>query len=44
MRFGLSGTSVSGLKIRDMSVVNEAYKVKKAMRSMVRAGRFQVRA
>lgn len=44
VRFVVASGCISGLKIRDMSVVNEAYKFKKAMRSMVRSGRYQVRA
>lgn len=43
MRFVVGGGSISKLRIKDMSVVNEAYKVKKGMRTMVRAGRVQVR-
>lgn len=44
IRFVLPGASVSGLRIREMRVVNQAYKLKKGMRSMIRSGRFQVRA
>lgn len=44
VRFAVASGSISGLKIGDMRVVNEAYKFRKGMRSKVRSGRFQVRA
>jgi len=41
--FKLQGTSVSGLAVDSLSLTNEKYKPYKGVRSIIKAGRFQIR-
>lgn len=43
VQFTVAGTTVSGLTVKDLVLHTEKYKFFKGVRSVLRAGRFQVR-
>ncbi len=43
LAFQVAGTTVSGLAVKDLLLVNEKYKFFKGVKSSLRTGRWQVR-